>query len=207
MASLPPPSFVIETERFVLRPMQRRDASVALESWTEDEAVVEMLNAKRRRWTTEEQATYFEGYESRRTDYLLGLFPKDQKTPIGFFIVKLRPNDSLMLVTHVLGDKQWRGSGASREASIAMFDYFFDKLSFAKAKANVMTVNKAMQWLLLNGGWRVEARLHKHLRMKSTGERSNLLVFGILADEWRARRESARTVRKGRSAETFLKPR
>jgi RimJ/RimL family protein N-acetyltransferase len=199
MASLPPPSFIIETERFVLRPMLRDDASVALESWTEDEAVVEMLNAKRQRWAVAEQAAYFTSYEGKRTACLLGLFPKGQSAPIGFFIVKLRPKDSLMLVTHVLGDKQWRGTGASREASIAVFDYFFDELAFVKAKANVMTVNKAMQWLLLNGGWRVEARLQKHLRVKSTGERSNLLVFGILADEWRARRESAKTVRKGGS--------
>jgi RimJ/RimL family protein N-acetyltransferase len=101
-----------------------------------------------------------------------------------------------MLVTHLLGDRQWRGTGASREASIAIFEYFFDTLGFEKAKANVKPGNKAMQWLLFNGGWRKEAHLTKHLRHKPSGRRDDLYVFGILADEWRAKRNSSNTVPK-----------
>jgi RimJ/RimL family protein N-acetyltransferase len=196
MASLPPPSFVIHTENYTLRRMVRDDASPMLEAWTEDELLAEMLNAQRRSWTVAEQVAYFSGYDGKTTRYLLGIFPNSQSEPIGFFIVKVRLEDSLMLVTHFLGDKTWRGTGASREASVGLFDYFFNKLSFAKAKANVRAVNKAVQWLLLNGGWRIEARLHKHLRMKTTGERSDIIVFGILADEWRAGKDSAKTVRR-----------
>ena len=194
MASLPPPSFVIESENFTLRPMVRDDASPALETWTEDEIIIEMLNAYRKRWSVTEQVAYFASYEGRPTRYLLGIFPKGKSEPIGFFIIKLRQDDAIMLVTHVLGNKEWRGTGASREASIAMFDYFFNTLSYAKAKCNVRPVNKAMQWLLFNGGWRIEARLHQHLREKTTGARADVIVFGILADEWRAKRDSARTV-------------
>lgn len=196
MASLPPPNFVIETENFTLRPIIRDDACVALEPWTEDETAVEMLNTKRRQWSIAEQVAYFAKYEGQRTRYLLGLFPKGQKEPVGLFIVKLRPGDDLMLVTHLIGDKQWRGTGASREASIGIFDFFFDKLDYRKAKANVRPENKSMQWLLLNGGWHQEAHLTRHLRERSSGERTDILVFGILADEWRTKRESAKTVRK-----------
>ncbi len=202
MAALPPPSFVIRSENFTLRPMVPDDASPGMESWTEDEVIVEMLNARRQRWTVAEQVAYFSSYDGG-SRLLLGVFPKDRAEPIGVFIVKLRQDDKLMMITHLLGNKEWRGTGASREASIAVFDYFFNRLGYAKAKANVRTNNKAMQWLLLNGGWQVEARLHKHLREKSTGARADVLVFGILADEWRARRNSAMTVsrRKHQSAE------
>lgn len=196
MANLPPPSFVIQTENFTLRPIVRDDASAALESWTEDDTAVEMLNTKRRQWSVAEQVGYFAKYEGQRTKYLLGLFPNGQKEPVGLFIVKLRPDDDLMLVTHLIGDQQWRGTGASREASIGIFDFFFNKLNFKKAKANVRPANRSMQWLLLNGGWRREAHLTRHLRERSSGERVDILVFGILADEWRASRESAKTVRK-----------
>ena len=196
MANLPPASFVIRTENFTLRPVMRDDASVALESWTEDEIVVEMLNTTRRQWSVAEQVGYFAKYEGQRTKYLLGLFPAGQKEPVGLFIVKLRPDDDVMLVTHLIGDRKWRGSGASREASIGIFDFFFDKLDYKKAKANVRPANKAMQWLLLNGGWRREAHLIRHLRERSSGQRADILVFGILADEWRAKRDSANTVRK-----------
>ena len=196
MARLPPPSFVIRTENFLLRPLTRDDACAALESWPEDEGAMEMLNATRRRWTIADQVAYFLSYAGNPSRYLLGLFPKDQKEPVGLFVIKLRVEDSIMLVTHLLGDKEWRGTGASREASIAIFDYFFDTLGFEKAKANVKPENKAMQWLLFNGGWRKEAHLIKHLRHKPSGRRDDLYVFGILADEWRSKRDSANTVRK-----------
>jgi RimJ/RimL family protein N-acetyltransferase len=194
MASLPSPSFTIQTENFLLRPLTRDDACSALESWTEDEAAMDMLNAKRRRWSIAEQVAYFAGYEGKRSRYLLGLFPKGQQEPVGMFIVKVRVDDAIVLVTHLIGDRQWRGTGASREASLGIFDHFFNTLGFAKAKANVRPDNKAMQWLLLNGGWRQEAHLIKHLKLKSSGERGDLYVFGILADEWRAKRDSAKTV-------------
>ena len=195
MARLPPVSFIIETENFLLRPVVRGDASAAMESWIEDEIAAEMLNTRQRRWTLAQQATYFSKFEGQRRRYLLGMFPKGQNRPVGLFIVKLRPEDSVMLVTHLVGDRQWRGKGASREASIGLFDYFFNTLGYVKAKANVQPGNKSMMWLLFNGGWRREATLTKHLRLKATGERADLLVFGIMADEWRANRQSAKTVR------------
>lgn len=194
MARLPPSSFVIRTENFLLRPLMRDDACAALESWPEDEGAMEMLNAARRRWSIADQVAYFLSNAEKPSRCLLGIFPNDQKEPIGIFIIKLRAEDSTMLVTHLLGNKEWRGTGASREASIGIFDYFFNALGFEKAKANVKPANKAMKWLLLNGGWRQEAHLVKHLRRKTDGGRDDLYVFGILADEWRAKRESANTV-------------
>jgi RimJ/RimL family protein N-acetyltransferase len=196
MASLPPPSFVIHTENFTLRPMVREDASVALESWTEDETTAEMLNTKRRQWGLAEQVAYIAEYEGQKIKYLLGLFPTGQKEAIGLFIIKLCPENDVMLVTHFIGDQRWRGTGASREASNGIFDFFFNKLNFKKAKANVRPANRSMQWLLLNGGWRREAHLTRHLRDRSSGDRTDILIFGILADEWRANGASAKTVRR-----------
>lgn len=196
MATIPPSSFVIRTENFELRPLERSDACAALETWTEDEAAAEMLNMKPHRWSIAEQAGYFSRYEGQQTRYLLGLFPKGRKEAVGLFIVKLRPADSVMLVTHLLGNKEWRGTGATREGSIGVFDFFFNKLDYKKAKANVRPGNKAMLWLLLNGGWSQEAYLTKHLRLNSSKERADIIVMGILADEWRASRHRARTVRR-----------
>ncbi len=203
MAELPPPSFIIQTENFLIRPMVRGDACTALESWTDDEVAAEMLNTRRRQWSIAEQVAYFSKYEGRRTRFLLGVFPKHEREPIGVFIAKLRPQESTMLVTHLIGNKDWRGRAASREASIGIFDFFFNRLDYKKANANVRPNNKAMLWLLLNGGWHKEAHLIKHLRLKASGERSDLIVMGILADEWRAKRESANTVpRRDRPSQT-----
>jgi RimJ/RimL family protein N-acetyltransferase len=169
-----------------------------MEPWIEDETAAEMLNTRQRRWTLAQQTTFFSKFEGQKRRFLLGMFPKGQDRLVGLFILKLRPEDSVMLVTHLVGDRQWRGKGASREASIGLFDYFFNTLGYVKAKANVRPANRPMMWLLLNGGWRREATLAKHLRLKATGERADLLVFGVTADEWQANRQSAKTVSRRR---------
>ena len=108
MARLPPSSFAIRTENFLLRPLMRDDACAALESWPEDEGAMEMLNAARRRWSIADQVAYFLSNAEKPSRCLLGIFPNDQKEPIGIFIIKLRAEDSTMLVTHLLGNKEWR---------------------------------------------------------------------------------------------------
>jgi hypothetical protein len=52
--------------------------------------------------------------------------------------------------------------------------------------------------------WKREARLIKHLRLTATGERSDLLVFGMLADEWRARPENLRFKPRGPAGAPLL---
>lgn len=196
MASYPPRTLAIRTEKFLLRPLRKGDACAALEKWTEDEEAAEMLNMRPHRWSIAEQESYFSKFEGQRTRFLLGLFPNGVNEPVGLFIVKLRPEDSVMLVTHLLGNRGWRGTGATREGSIGLFDYFFNTLDYRKAKANVRPGNKAMLWLLLNGGWRQEAYLAKHLRLNASGARADVIVMGILADEWRAAGHGIKTVRR-----------
>lgn len=46
-----------------------------------------------------------------------------------------------------------------------------------------------MLWLMLSDKtWRKEARLVRHLRDAATGERKDMLVLGMMADDWRAAR-------------------
>ena len=59
----------------------------------------------------------------------------------------------------------------------------FIDAGFSKAKANVLPANKAMIWLL-SSTWRREGRLHRHLRNAETGERMDVLVYGLLKKDW-----------------------
>jgi RimJ/RimL family protein N-acetyltransferase len=190
MGHLPPPAFVLHSKSFLIRRLTRDDASPALEAWIDDDNSAAMLNTQRRSWTVAEQASYFAKQEANPRKFILGIFPAEAKAPIGLFAVNLKPRQGVFTISLIIGDKSWRGRGVSHEASIGIFDYFFDKLGFYKAKANVRPDNKAMQWLLRIGGWRQEALLRKHLRLKASGERGDLYIFGILADEWRATRDS-----------------
>ena len=93
----------------------------------------------------------------------------------------------MFTISHLIGDTAWRGKGLTTETSDAIYGYLFDKLGYAKAKANVRPQNRPMLWLMLGGKtWRKEAHLVGHLRDAETGERRDILVLGMLASEWRA---------------------
>jgi RimJ/RimL family protein N-acetyltransferase len=204
MAQLPPPVFVIRSHGFLIRPLTRGDASPALESWIEDDNAAAMLNTRRRTWTVAEQAGYFAKREADPRRFILGIFPAPAKNPIGLFVVNLKPKDGVFTISHLIGDKAWRGKDTTFQASEAVYDYLFNTLGYAKAKANVRAENKPMLWLMYNHVWKREARLIKHLRLTATGERSDLLVFGMLADEWRARPENLRVKPRGPAGAALL---
>jgi RimJ/RimL family protein N-acetyltransferase len=189
MAHLPPPTLVIRSDGFLIRRLTRGDASPALEAWIDDDNAAAMLNTRRRSWTVAEQATYFATQEMNPRKCILGIFPAQAQIPIGLFVINVKPKHGVFTISHLIGDKAWRGKDTTRRASEAVYDYLFNTLGYAKAKANVRAENKAMLWLMYNYAWKREARLIKHIRLTATGGRSDLLVFGMLASEWDAWRE------------------
>ena len=183
---------MIRSENFLIRPLVRGDASLALESWIDDDVAAEMLNTQRRRWSIAEQSEYFAKHEAQPDRLLLGIFPKREKEPIGLFIIGLQPRQAVFVISLLIGNQAWRGGRITHEISEAIYDFFFNALRYEKAKAHVRPQNRSMLWVMYNYVWRKEARLKKHLRLAASGDRSDLLLFSILADEWRARPEKFR---------------
>lgn len=191
MAGLLPRSLALETKNFTLRTLTGADASERLSSWADDGLAAEMLNTQRRHWQVADQAAYFEKFEMSRDKHLLGIFPRTESHPIGFFSLHFQPQLGTFLITHIIGAVGWRGREATTEAAEAVYEYMFDTLGYAKAKANVRPQNRPVLWLMLGGGvWRKEARLSAHLRDAATGARTDLLVLGLLAEDWRRARKA-----------------
>lgn len=201
MAVLPPVGFVIESENFLLRPLRRGDASPKLETWIADEDAAAMLNTPRRTWTMDQQAAFFARHEGQGKRIILGIFPREATEPVGLFILKLKPEEDVLTISHLIGDAAWRGRGVTFEASEALYDHVFNRLGYAKAKSHVRPDNKPMLWLIYTYVWRKEARLVQHLQLANSPERSDLLAFAILAEDWRARPEKFRFAPKRAAAE------
>jgi RimJ/RimL family protein N-acetyltransferase len=190
MAKLPPPNLALETKRFIMRPLNGSDASEELASWTEHASTAEMLNTRQRSWSVAEQRAYFASFESQPDKRLLGIWRRDQDPPIGLYLLQLQPAPGTFLISHIIGNMAWRGKAVAEETAEAIYEYFFDRLGYAKAKANIMPQNRAVLWLLLREGvWRKEAHLVGHLRDAATGQRDDVLVLGMLAEDWRATRK------------------
>ena len=174
-----------ETERFRIAPLTPVDASAQLSDWTLDPLGAELLNESQKPWPIEHQRRYFAAQATSPGQIMLGFREKVSNRLIGFFLIEPNPKALTYTLTTLIGEKQWRGSHVLPEASEPVQDHFFNKLGYAKAKANVRPHNRAMLWLMANGAWKREARLVQHLRESVTGRRVDVLVMGMLADDWR----------------------
>jgi RimJ/RimL family protein N-acetyltransferase len=175
----------LESERFLIRPLTVLDAAPHVSEWTLDPLGAEMLNQPQQLWPIEQQRRLFANQASNPGQLHLGIWAREINKLIGFFIVDLHPKNQTYTLTTLIGELQWRGQHVIRETADLLHGHFFEKLGFIKAKANVRPHNRSMRWMMANGGWRTEAHLVKHLRDIATQTRVDVLVMGLLADQWR----------------------
>ncbi len=176
----------LESKRFLIRPLTVLDAAPHLCEWTLDPLGAEMLNQPQHLWAIEQQRRLFANQSDQKGQLHLGIWAKEINKLIGFFIVEPHPKNQTYTLTTLIGELQWRGQHVIRETADLLHGHFFEKLGFAKAKANVRPHNRSMRWMMANGGWRTEAHLVKHLRDITSATRVDVMVMGLLADEWRA---------------------
>jgi RimJ/RimL family protein N-acetyltransferase len=183
LSELPPQFVEISTPRFFLRTLQPGDAGSDLEAWTLDPIMAEMMNAELKTWAIERQRRFFTEGLARPDRRMIGIFPRDTGRPIGLFIIRLNTANRTFVISTLIGDRAWRGKDVAGECADKIYRMMFIDAGFSKAKANVLPANKAMIWLL-SSTWRREGRLHRHLRNAETGERMDVLVYGLLKKDW-----------------------
>ncbi len=186
MSELPPQFIELTTPRFALRTLQPGDAGPALETWTLDPIIAEMMNAELKTWTIERQRTLFIEGLVRPDRRIIGIFPVGSATPIGLYILKLNASRRSFIVSSLIGDISWRGKDVPAECGKAIYEFMFVRMGFDKAKAHVLPANKAMLWLMAHSAWKREGTLRKQLRNSTTGERMDVHVFGLLKPHWLA---------------------
>jgi UDP-4-amino-4,6-dideoxy-N-acetyl-beta-L-altrosamine N-acetyltransferase len=89
-----------------------------------------------------------------------------------------------------IGEASARGRGAGRAAQALGLDQAFDGLGLEKVQAEVLADNDVALKAQAAAGFRREGYLREHV-MKD-GRRRDVVLLGILAPEWRARRDAFR---------------
>lgn len=161
------------------------DASQLQAGWTLDATASEMLNVERNEWTVSAQHNYFASAGRASDRLLLGIWTNAGNSLIGLYIIKFWPADDIFSYSTLIGNKAWRGKNTADETATSICGHFFNELGYVKAKTSVRPTNKPVLWLLMNGVWKKEAKLQGQLLDRKTGERADVLVFGMLADDWR----------------------
>lgn len=89
-----------------------------------------------------------------------------------------------------VGDREARGRGVGRAAQVLGLDRAFGELGLHKVWAEVMADNDAAMKIQMNAGFRREGYLRGHVL--KDGEPRDVVLLGILSDEWEALAPQAR---------------
>jgi RimJ/RimL family protein N-acetyltransferase len=188
LLQIPGPTVRLETERFTLVTVPRFKAARLSFPWSRiPEVVVPFGEAANQSFATwRKRMPYFDN----RRRFCFAISPKATRTVIGLdrIIVDRDRNASLAVI---IGDRDWWGKGVVVETREAIIDFCFDVLKCARISSLTSAANYASVANYQMLGFKAEGVLRQH-RVDPAGHgRLDMIAFGLLRDEWRARRKGS----------------
>lgn len=154
--------------------------------WSHDAAYARYLGLQPARPLSKAQVQKrYEAAQSReRGEILLAVRTRADDRLVGFvrfyWIVWAR---GYAMLRYAFGDPALHGDGYAQELLQLILRYAFDELGFYRLLAHVVSDETATIRVFEAAGFRQEVR--QHLAFQHHGQRWDLLVYGLLADEWR----------------------
>lgn len=125
-----------------------------------------------------------------RNKFRLGIIEKSSGRLIGFEIIRINEAGvaSLMIA---IGDKSWWGKGVVLETRSALLDFLFNVRECRRIAGSPSAHNYPAVFNYQRLGFTHEGTLRKHVLGVRGEENDDLLMFGLLREEWQATRTEA----------------
>jgi RimJ/RimL family protein N-acetyltransferase len=182
----PGQGLILVTEHYIVRSMTHADIGEDYLAWTQDEEIMAGVNSRPANMTAADLHRYIDRFNNR-TAFHFGVFLKETGRLIGFYSVYWDRKHNLASTNVVIGDKSYWGKGVVLESRAAIIDFLFGRLKVGKIWGNPMARNIPSVFNYKAQGFRCEGVLRRH-RMNPSGERVDQLMFGLLPEEWAARK-------------------
>lgn len=179
----------LETGRFFIRSLGRLDVDERFLGWLKDPEVMETLNNPATGMTAEQLTRYIERFDNKAA-FLLGVYCKETLLLVGFYAVTCDLPNRLAQTSVAIGDKSYWGKKVVLESRAAIIDFLFEEAGIEKVWGMPFARNFPSVFNYRAQGFRCEGILVKH-RLGLKGERIDQCVFGILKEEWQARKRPA----------------
>lgn len=179
----PPKAPPLETERFHLRPLARRQVARASLSWTADPEVMSGFGMKAGGWTLKRWRRSFRRFDSRKR-CCYGIYVKADGRLIGYHVHELGGSADTATLLVLIGDRSWWGQGVVIEVRSAVLDLLFHRRGVRRISSNVRARNLASIYNYRRLGFRQEGVL-RDAALDWEGRASDLVIFAMLAREWR----------------------
>ena len=176
----------LETPNYRIRSLGIEDASERFIAWAADPDVKIQLNSRPREMTHQQLIDHLASFDDV-SSFNLGIFSKATGLIIGFnMVLYLKVHDSAE-VTIVIGDRDYWGKKVVLEVRPAIIDFLFNEVGIVKVWGRPTTRNFAAVYNYRALGFTCEGILRQQLKTPDGG-RTDQYIFGLLKDEWRARR-------------------
>ncbi|MGH6948789.1 MAG: GNAT family N-acetyltransferase [Kiloniellales bacterium] len=177
----------LETENYYLRTLTPADVTPSYVAWAKDPDVMEGLNLPPRDISRERLQKYVQTFDGK-SRFHLGIFDRKDDRFIGFYAVYTERAHKLGNINVVVGDRAYWGKKVVLETRAAIIDFLFDRIGCDKVWGMPVARNLPSVFNYQAQGYSCEGVLKKH-RVSPRGERVDQYVFGLLKEDWKARKK------------------
>jgi [ribosomal protein S5]-alanine N-acetyltransferase len=140
------------------------------------------------RQSRETALIFVRSFDGPLEKYMWAVVPKESENAIGTStLYHINRNHGSAEIGLLIGERDYWGSGASEEAIGLMADFAFDTLGLHRLTGGSYSKNRGMNFTYRKIGFTLEGRMRQAFRL-SLDEYVDGYRWGLLADEWRARR-------------------
>jgi ribosomal-protein-alanine N-acetyltransferase len=180
---------------FRLAPFTEEHVSDSYVGWLNDPEVNRFLEARFTENTTKSVSAYIQTYYGDIEAYMWGIFPNDSGELIGTATLRsINRNHGTAGIGLMIGEKEYWGSGCATEALGLVVEYAFDVLGLRRLAEESCGPNHSINFTLRRFGFTLEGKM-KQANVMGPGEYADGYRWGLLVDEWRAKRNEI--TRKG----------
>lgn len=183
----------LETDNYLIRSMRREDITDRYVEWWTDPEIWRGTPWPLRELSKSQHVKRLSKQFDNRMNFQLGVFDRRNDLLAGFFAWFLRPNQRWAHTNVIIGEPDYWGRRIVIEAGAAIFDFAFAHWDMDRMMIEAMARNMPTIYNLKRLGFTYEGILREEWRYPD-GKRVDVCVFGLLKEEWLARREQAADV-------------
>lgn len=177
---------ILRGEKVQLTALRAQDGDTIAE-WYQDAAFLRYFDSEPAYPKTEKQlAANFEEEQKRSDGFLFAVRLLDSDRIIGILQFDgVAWTHGTAFVSIGIGEEADRGQGYGREAMELGLRFAFDELNLHRVCLTVFSYNDGARTLYERLGFRHEGTYREHLQRD--GQRHDMLLYGLLRSEWKAR--------------------
>jgi RimJ/RimL family protein N-acetyltransferase len=182
--------YLIQGRLIFIRPIYRSEITDRYLEWLHDPKINRFLDARYSTHTAESTIAYINGLRSRPGCDFFAIFASCNGRHIGNITITEFNSHGNGVATYglMIGDENALQMGFGGEASLLIVDTLFKQQEIRRLQERVYSSNR-MAWSTLESlGFVKEGTLREAVLLEPNGEFNDVFMYGLLRDEWMARR-------------------